>query len=66
MTELQIAAIMFYILIGLFLADTFLVEVDTTYWLFLIFYPIVILCFFVVLLVLYVVSKIYQAGEKYL
>jgi len=66
MTELQVAFIMFYILIGLFLADTFLVKVDANYWIFLIFYPIIIVCFFVVLLYLYIAAKIYELGDKYL
>lgn len=66
MTETHLVIIGFYMLIGLFLADIFLVKVDTNYWLFLIFYPLIIVCFFVVLFYLYIAAKVYQAGERYL
>ena len=64
MTELQIGLVMSYFLIGLFLADTFLVKVDSTYWLFLIFYPIIILGFFAGIIALWITIKLYELEEK--
>ena len=66
MTETHLIIIGFYLLTGLFLADIFLVKVDLNYWLFLLFYPIIIVAFFVVLLYLYIAAKIYEVGERYL
>ena len=64
MTELQIGLVMSYFLIGLFLADTFLVKVDSTYWLFLLLYPLIIAGFFVTLAGLFIVAKLYELEEK--
>ena len=43
MTEWQIAGIMFYFLIGLFMADILAVEVDSFYWSILFLWPIMIM-----------------------
>jgi hypothetical protein len=64
MTELQIAAIMFYILLGWFLADTFLVKADGFYFLFIVLYPVIIFLFFAKLFSLWLLYKYYLAKEK--
>lgn len=60
MTELQIAGVLFYILIGWFLADTILMDVDLTYWLFILFYPIFIIGFILLLLILWGTVLLYK------
>jgi len=64
MTETQLIIVGFYLLVGLFLADTFLVKVDSNYWLFLLFYPLIIAGFFVTFIGLWVALKLYEIEER--
>jgi O-antigen/teichoic acid export membrane protein len=60
MTEIQIAGIAIYLVIGYLIADTFIVKINNSYWLTLFFYPIMIAVFFVTLLLLMVALKIWE------
>ena len=66
MTEWHLIYIGVYLLIGLFLADIFLVHVNREYWLFLLFYPIIILIFLSGLVILWVTVKLYEFEERFL
>jgi hypothetical protein len=64
MTEWHLVYIGVYLLIGMFLADTFLVKINSTYWFFLLFYPIIIVGFFGVMLLLWSMVKLYEIEER--
>ena len=64
MTEIQIAAILAYVLIGVFLADIFFIRFDIAYILFALFYPLVVVGFFVLLGMLWTIGKLYEVEER--
>ncbi len=63
MTEWHMAIGLVYLLIGYLIADTFIVKVNTGYWFTLLFYPVMILVFFVTLLFLMIALKIYEVED---
>ncbi len=58
MTEWQVAGIMAYLLIGLFLADILAVRVDNFYWSILFLWPIMVVFSIFLILVLWFLSLI--------
>lgn len=56
MTELQIAGLMAYFLIGLFLADILMVKVDQGYWIVLLFWPLIAILFVLAILAIFILS----------
>lgn len=64
MTEGMLIGGLIYLLIGYMIADTFIVKVNAGYWLTLLFYPVMVMVFFVTLLFLMIALKIYALEER--
>ena len=63
MTDWNMAIILVYLLIGYLISDTLLVKVNTAYWFTMLFYPFVVVGFVLLLLVLSVAIKYYEAKD---
>lgn len=56
MTELQVAVVMGYLLVGLFLADMLMVKVDKGYWIVLLFWPLIMFILILAMISLFILS----------